>query len=73
MGGHRGAPSQDASRRRWAAMIAFDNFKRGGVVQSMALDRFATSTEVSDREFGALRARECIGGDRRHSQETRYR
>ena len=36
-------------------MIAFDNLKRGGVVQSMALDRFATSIEVTDRELGQSR------------------
>ena len=38
-----------------APMIAFDNLKRGGVVQSMALDRFITSIEVSDRELGRSR------------------
>ena len=38
-----------------APMIAFDNVKRGGVVQSMALDRFTTSIEVSDRELGHSR------------------
>jgi hypothetical protein len=38
-----------------APMIAFDNVKRGGVVQCRALDRFITSAEISDRDLGHSR------------------